>query len=173
MGSPVTHDPVTNAHSAVLLSTFQHNVEWEVALAAGVSGWHQNARAADGIAPAKRHANICWCDKVNPSFSHILWACPTTERNHPRGELVAPSDRCEERLLAKCVRPRPGPVCFTDKAPYASPDLLQQLQAHVANAQEPAGSVFTFANNVHCMYIYLRQLLLMQIHDIHNVRDYL
>ena len=60
----------------------------------------------------KEHARKlreCRCGKWEPSMWHLIWECP--EYNGVRGKhaMTYPQNRCEVRLLAKCL-PEPPPM---------------------------------------------------------------
>eukprot|EP00438_Fugacium_kawagutii_P013015 Skav219675 [mRNA] locus=scaffold3149:185132:187369:- [translate_table: standard] len=116
----------------------------KVAMATGASFWffHAGQQIPDGDVRAQ-----CLCGQRLPSRPHLLWNCPSTQ--DLRQQIAPPSHRAEERLLAKVLPERPGPVqslCAEPPDPHVA--LLEALRV-VLNADDPIVACATDGSSKH------------------------
>ena len=102
--------------------------------AAGTGGSFWYWAAGSKIGPEDERS-MCLCKAREPSRAHLTWTCPATA--HLRGGLEVPTDRCEERLLAKPL-PQwpPAPVCLDEQG------FVEQLAEDALQAAAEADALY-------------------------------
>ena len=104
-------------------------LERRSALVTGCSVWHKHKRLRDhGQDPPP-----CLCGGHLPSRPHLLWCCERTA--DLRAAVLQPSNRLEERLLARGVPETPTPPGVVDYEDYID-ELAAGLQTRLASRAE-------------------------------------
>ncbi|CAE7457818.1 unnamed protein product, partial [Symbiodinium sp. CCMP2456] len=99
-----------------------HRPVKHAALVTGCSTWWLQARHGLQLPVT------CQCGLQEPSRPHLLWSCQHTRQLGPPG---APTNRVEERLLAKIVEEMPAPPLVLDV-----PDFVESLAEEIGRLPE-------------------------------------
>ncbi|CAE7477329.1 unnamed protein product, partial [Symbiodinium necroappetens] len=99
-----------------------HRPAKHAALVTGCSTWWLQARHGLQLPVT------CQCGLQEPSRPHLLWSCQHTRQLGPPG---APTNRVEERLLAKIVEEMPAPPLVLDV-----PDFVESLAEVIGRLPE-------------------------------------
>ena len=108
--------------------------------AAGTGGSFWYWAAGLKIGPDDERA-LCLCKAREPSRVHLTWTCPATA--HLREGLELPTNRSEERLMAKSVPQWPPAPMGLDEADFVE-QLAEDALAAAAEAEALGGGAFGF-----------------------------
>ena len=124
---------VLDAHVARLAAA---TCDWSD-MGAGIGCWHYIPYSEDAL-PLR-----CWCGKVRPSQSHVMWNCPRVAV--PRGLL--PRDMAEERLLVRGIRL--PPVTRSPPVELVSTELRRALAARFRLARVSGDFIYIATDGSH------------------------
>eukprot|EP00969_Alexandrium_andersonii_P236706 10449760-Alexandrium_andersonii.AAC.1 len=70
-----------------------------VALGAGVGGWHLRRSAFGQKGGTEEEARVCICGEAEPGMPHAMWVYSATERERLEVGTCLPKNKAEERRL--------------------------------------------------------------------------